>query len=155
MLAELASQRTCQVVLVASSSTTQEMALTEELRRAGVRVLTEYLPHVEHLYQLADCYLFPVQSSDHSIGVPLSVLEAFACDLPVVTTRFGGLTRFFGEQEHGGLVFVDSPAALAQEAVRLCRLWPAGTRILAEPYSWDAVASRLIDHVLARGAPSC
>ena len=33
---------------------------------------------IEELYQLADCYLFPVASTDNCIGVPLSVLEAFA-----------------------------------------------------------------------------
>jgi glycosyltransferase involved in cell wall biosynthesis len=189
LLAELAARRVCQVVLVTSTSTAQDHGLAAELTRAGVRVMTEYQPHVEHLYQLADCYVFPVESTDDCIEVPLSILEAFACDLPVVTTRFAGLPERFGEH-HAGLTFVDSGAALVDEAARVCRrvgraaggtriagagvpahagathataagrsvesaaasselpVW--STRDLALPYSWDAIAARLLDRALPK-----
>ncbi|HEX5501561.1 MAG TPA: glycosyltransferase family 4 protein [Thermomicrobiales bacterium] len=149
-LADLAARGACQVVLVTSSSTAYEAAagLAEELRAAGVVVLTDYLPHVEHLYQLADCYVFPVASTDNAIEVPLSVLEALACDLPVATTRFGGLPRLFDQAAHPGLVFADTPAALVDAAERLCRTAPAGTRELVLPYSWGAVAAGVLDQAL-------
>ena len=149
VLADLARGGECQVVLVASTFTAQERALADELRSAGVILRTEYEPHVEQLYQLADCYVFPVASTDNSIEVPLSVLEAFACDLPVVTRRFGALWDVFGRADAPGLVFVDSPAALVDEALRLCRNGPGGTRVLALPYAWEAVASDLLDGVLS------
>jgi len=148
VLGDLAARQECQVVLVTSSSTVQEADLAEKLRQAGVDVRTDYQPHIEHFYQLADCYAFPVASTDHSIEVPLSVLEAFACDLPVVARRFGGLPRLFGDWAQPGLSFVDSPTALVDEAIRLCQTGPSGTRPLALPYSWEAVATSLIEGAL-------
>jgi glycosyltransferase involved in cell wall biosynthesis len=148
VLADLAGRGGCQVVLAASSSTPQEGAVADELRRAGVVVRTAYEPRIEQLYQLADCYVFPVQSTDNAIELPLSVLEAFACDLPVVTTRFGGLPRLFDGSGAPGLRFVDSPTELIDEALRLCRIGAGATRSLALPYAWDAVADNLIDRAV-------
>jgi glycosyltransferase involved in cell wall biosynthesis len=148
-LADLAATRRCQPVLVASTSTSQDPDLERELREAGVIVFSTYQPNVEELYQLANCYLFPVRSSQSAIEVPLSVLEALACDLPVVTTPFGGLPRMFAGITHPGLVFTDSPCGLVAETLRICRSRVPGTRELAVPYSWDAVASRLVKQALA------
>lgn len=154
VLAELAARGVGQVVLVASSSTAQEAALAEELRRAGVAVVATYQPHVEHFYQLADCYVFPVASSDNAIDAPLSVLEACACELPVVSTRFGGLPQLLGAADCPGLTFVDTPAELVEAAVRRCQSGPplgaAGTRALALPYAWEAVSARLLDLALRK-----
>ncbi|HEV8636730.1 MAG TPA: glycosyltransferase [Chloroflexota bacterium] len=152
LLAELAAAKLCQVVLVVSSSTVQEPELDRELREAGVVVLSSYQPDVEQLYQLADCYVFPVPvvSTLNSIEVPLSVLEAFACELPVVTSRFGGLPLLFERHAWAGLVFADSPPAIVAETLRLCRSGLRGNRSLAEACSWEAIASGLLERVLNR-----
>ena len=149
VLADLAARANCQVVLVTSSSLEQAPGLAAPLRRAGVRVITDYQPCIEQLYQLADVYLFPVLSSDNAIEVPLSVLEAFACDLSVATTRFGGLPRLFEGQGCAGLRFVDSPPELVSAAEQLCHSTPSGTRALAAPFSWERVASTLLERASA------
>jgi glycosyltransferase involved in cell wall biosynthesis len=154
VLAELAARRECQVVLVASSSTEQEASLGEQLREAGVKVLTEYQQRIEHLYQLADCYVFPVESTNNAIEAPLSVLEALACDVPVVTTRFGGLPGMFpvdADAAARGLIFVDSPAELIEETLRMCGGRPEGARDLVLRYSWDSVARAMITRALRTG----
>ena len=79
-----------QILVVGSISTDQDKNLVDELRIAGVRVATTYLQNIEEIYQLSDCYVFPVTSETASIEVPLSVLEAMACNIPVITTRYGG-----------------------------------------------------------------
>jgi glycosyltransferase involved in cell wall biosynthesis len=145
VLADLAARGNWQVVLVASSSLDQLPELGARLRRTGVRVVAGYQPAIEQLYQLADVYLFPVVSTNNAIEVPLSVLEAFACDLPVATTRFGGLPRLFEAHGCSGLRFVDSPAQLVSAAEQLCRSAPAGTRVLAAPFGWERVASALLE----------
>lgn len=152
ILGDLAAHQRCQVVLAASSSTEQDSALARYLRQAGVVVFDEYQPHIEELYQLADCYVFPVLSADDSIEVPLSVLEAMACDLPVVTTRQGGLPELFEDTACSSLVFADTPGALVSETLRLCQAGTGGTRRLALPYSWDAVARGLLDSALLVGS---
>ena len=146
VLADLARRGDCQVVLVTSSTTAHqaEHELGRQLRQAGVIVLTNYQPRVEELYQLADCYVFPVQSTDNAIEAPLSVLEALACDLPVVTTPFGGLPRLFARANHPGLVFVDTPDELVNAAEWLAHTPLAGTRGLVEPYGWGAVGEALL-----------
>ena len=52
-----------------------------------------YIPEVEDIYRLSDLYLFLAESDTAAIEVPLSVLEAMACNLPVICTPFGGLLR--------------------------------------------------------------
>lgn len=146
VLVDLAARGDCQVVLVTSSTTAHqaEQELGQRLRRAGVILLTDYQPHVEQLYQLADCYVFPVQSTDNAIEAPLSVLEALACDLPVVTTRFGGLPRLFAGNDHPGLVFIDTPEELVNAASWLCHSPLTGSRSLVEPFGWEAVSEALV-----------
>lgn len=149
VLGQLARSGACQVLLVASSSTQHEEALRQQLQVAGVTILSEYLPHIEELYQIADCYVFPVETTDNAIEVPLSVLEALACDLPVVATRFGGLPNMFLGQSHPGLVFVDTPDELVQETLRLCERRVSGVRRLSLPFSWNAAAMDLVSEAVA------
>lgn len=150
VLADLAIRRLCQVVLVVSTSTRREAELAEVLRRSGVLVIDQYVPNVEHLYQIADCYVFPVESTDHAIEMPLSVLEAFGCDLPVVTTPFAGMIDCFGWVGSPGLRFVDSRDELIREAERQAASDWRGTRCLAEPYSWNHIADRVLGPMLSR-----
>ena len=152
LLGELAARDDWQVVLVASPSTDPESALANALRRQGVIVLDHFVPQVEHFYQLADCYVFPVQSTDHSIEVPLSVLEALACNLQVVTTRFGGLPAFFQCADSPALTFVDSPEQVVSVVDQLTRVPVRGGRALVEPYSWDVVAETLLARILPEAA---
>jgi len=137
-----------QVMLVGSTSTPHDEDLARQLKQAGVRLIREYVPHIEEIYQLADAYIFPVVSEDAAIGVPLSVLEAMACNLPVVTTPFGGLPGIF--PKGNGFVYFngenDLPASI--DAVR--RLQQSSTRGMVEPYDWKNVASGAIEMIQSR-----
>jgi glycosyltransferase involved in cell wall biosynthesis len=130
-------------VVVAGSTTTQaHSALRADLERAGILVLTEYLADIESLYQVCDCYVFPTLATRAAIEVPLSVLEAMACNVPVVTTPFGGLPDMFSPGQ--GLIFARGEQEML-DGVRLaltergCR-----TRELVSPYDWRTVARRLL-----------
>ena len=94
-----------QVIVVGSTSTDQDKDLADELRIAGVKVITSCVENIEEIYQLSDCYIFPVTSNTASIEVPLSVLETMACNLPVVTTRYGGWVPTMFNSEDNGLFF--------------------------------------------------
>ena len=144
-----------QVVVVGSTSTPQDEELVEELLRAGVKVIRGYVRDIAELYQLADCYVFPVKGETSAIDLPLSVLEAMACDLPVVSMPFGGLaTQIQGESraqlEAGqGLVYVEDGSQLA-EAVEACkRLARAGTREMVAPFAWPKVIPAILEGICA------
>src|SRR6266850_3877430 len=96
-----------QTLLITSTSTQGDAGTRRELQQAGVRVIDHHLQNVEEYYRAADCYLFPVTSSLDAIELPLSVLEAMACEIPIVTTRFGGIPALMEGAGHG-VVFVGS-----------------------------------------------
>ncbi len=76
-----------QALMIASSSTQSEREIALELQSAGVIIINDYLPHIEELYQLADLYFFPVISKFDVIEMPLSVIEALACGIPVLSVK--------------------------------------------------------------------
>lgn len=95
------------IVLVVSSITEAEKDNTIRAaleNRGNVTIIESYLENVEEVYQMADVYLFPVQEIENCIDVPLSVLEAASCNVPIVTTEYGELAAF---REQEGFMFVD------------------------------------------------
>jgi glycosyltransferase involved in cell wall biosynthesis len=113
-LADLARPGDWSVTMVASTSTPVDPEIKTSLQDAGVNIVRRYLPDIERYYQAADVYVFPVEQEHGSVEIPLSVLEAMACDTPVVSTRFGGLPELFEEGE--GMAYAD--AAGLRETVR-------------------------------------
>lgn len=86
-------------LLVTSTMTAAEAdaALRQQLmQQDNLTIIDTYQPHVEELYQLADAYLFPVTQARNCIDVPLSVLEAAACGIPVVGTDYGEMKALLG-----------------------------------------------------------
>ncbi|HEY5641165.1 MAG TPA: glycosyltransferase family 4 protein, partial [Dehalococcoidia bacterium] len=92
-------------VVVAGKSMGQDKALRQRLTESGVILIDRYLRDVEIVYQACDAYLFPVREEDSAMDFPLSVLEAMACNLPVVANPYGGLPMALEPGE--GLVFVE------------------------------------------------
>ncbi len=141
-LAELQNSEN-QILLIGRESVPQDRLLIDQLHRARIRVLTDYVENIEELYQLSDCYVFPVEARDAAIDIPLSVLEAMACNLPVVTTRYGGLPSIF--QEGNGLFYLDHLAQLGRRIEAAKRVTSVTTRRLVQPFSWERVAQDILD----------
>lgn len=129
------------VVVVGSPSTGPRQTLIEDLRSAGCVVRTDYVPDIERYYQATDWYVFPVTDESNSIRAPLSVLEAMACNVPVLSTRFGGLSDMF--EPGDGLVFVGDVSEV--DAGTLSPSGPVGTREKVLSYSWESIAERVTE----------
>lgn len=100
-LAELArSDRNLRVVMVVSPRLPEDHEVAAELESSGV-VLLRGTIDVRSTYWGTDRYLFPVQDPNAAVAVPLSVLEALGCGVPVVTTRFDGLPAALGDHQPG------------------------------------------------------
>ena len=96
-------------------------------------------------YDEADIYL---NASDID-NMPNSIIEAFACGLPVVTSRAGGIPYVVEHERNGLMVDCGDHDALAGAALRLLddpaltqRLIAEGLRDVSEQYTWDAVRER-------------
>jgi glycosyltransferase involved in cell wall biosynthesis len=96
-------------------------------------------------YDAADVYL---NASDID-NMPNSIIEAFACGLPVVTSRAGGIPYVVEHERNGLLVDCGDHDALARAALRLLddpalaeRLIAEGLRDVDRLYTWEAVGDR-------------
>jgi len=141
-----------QVLVAGSTFSPPDAALAHQLEARGVRLLNRYFDHVAEMYQMSDLYVFPTVSKGACIGQPLSVLEAMACNLPVVSTRFGGLPDLF-PSEGGGLLYADSASEIAAKTEYVRNNLHSihlRTRQMVERYSWErsreAVRRLLKDH---------
>lgn len=133
------------VVLVVSSFSLNEKdeALREQLlARKNVTLIDQYLPAVEEIYQLSDVYLFPVVEDCNCIDVPLSVLEAASCGVPVVTTRYGEMQTLV---EQPGFYPIESFDADALNAlVSRAAEGTANPREAVLPYDWKWAVETLL-----------
>jgi len=120
----------------------QELGLAERVRFLGA-LPRERLPSI---YAAADLLLATSFASE-TFGIGL--VEAQACGLPVVASRFGGFPEVIDEGRTGLLVPPRDPAALAA-AVRSLLNDPVRRQALADAapgwaaqFAWSAVADRV------------
>lgn len=130
-------------LVVASDYFGVNKGIYQSLLKNDIKITTEYIPNIEEVYQLADIYVFPTRK-DGSIFMPLSVLEAMACNLPVITTPFDGLLTYF--KERGGIFYANSPENFLFFVKQLLKdNIDIKTRKLVIKYSWDNVITKLLN----------
>lgn len=110
--------------------------------RPNTILIEEYIENIEEIYQLSDIYVFPVEEELNCIDVPLSVLEAAACNLPVVATRYGELKEFEGCD---GFDFLESVSHDTLNAAigKMMRVSQCRNRELVLPYDWINAVTKL------------
>lgn len=130
-----------QVIVVGSSHFGVDKDVYRTLTSSGCYVWNKFYKNIEEIYAISDCYVFPTPVGQ-SIFMPLSVLEAMSCNIPVITTEYEGLKDNFDKEF--GLIFIKNSNEVTQ-AVRMIKL--EGLRIENQrnihPYSWENVTMRL------------
>ena len=99
---------------------------------------------VQSIVRLSDCYIFPTLNSNKTacIEIPLSVLEAASCNLPIVSTEFGALPEIF--KGVSGFFFAQSE----KQVIHVVRgingdNIEIDTREKASLFSWEIIACEL------------
>jgi glycosyltransferase involved in cell wall biosynthesis len=115
--------------------------LSQELRLRGVTFTGAVdVARLADVYDGSDVFL----NASTVDSMPLSLLEAFASGLPVVSTAAGGIPDLVKNEETGLLVPLRDPGSLAAAAIRLLREPDLSSRLAAaaraecSKYSWSA-----------------
>jgi glycosyltransferase involved in cell wall biosynthesis len=106
-----------------------EAEVVRDLTSAGVEVRHGRADSLARLYDSAAVYLFPVRpESRGAIELPLTVLEAIARGIPVITTDFGALSWALEGVAGVWVVacdnFVDTAVELLRDPSRLTSAHP-------------------------------
>ena len=119
--------------------------LARDLRLRGVRFAGAVPPDsIAHFYDTHDIYI----QSPTLDNMPMSVIEAFASGMPVVSTDAGGVPAILEHGVHGLLAPVGDHEALARHVLRLLDDPPHARRLSRAAYetcgacTWNAVRDR-------------
>ncbi len=95
------------------------MELTRELKLTGKVTFLGWTRGEEKLSLLlsSQCFVLPTSNE----GLPVAILEALGCGLPVITTDVGSIGEAIADGENGCFVPVHDPAALARAIARISR----------------------------------
>jgi glycosyltransferase involved in cell wall biosynthesis len=139
-------------ILTVAGSGPELESLRALARRLGVEESVRFPGRIENadiakLYAAADCLMNPSTVDN----MPISILEAFASGVPVVSTDAGGIPDIVDHGRSGLLVPIGNETRMAQAVLNVLRtptlahsLACAG-RVEAEQYEWRRVRDRWLD----------
>jgi len=128
--------------------------ITNRIRQLGVNAnirLTRFVPEelLPLYYNAADYFVIPSSSGE---GLPMVLLEAMACGLPVIATTVGGTPEIIKDMVNGVLVPPRNQRAIAQAISKLLSLKKESQAIRIESrktiednFSWDKNVHQLIE----------
>jgi phenylacetate-CoA ligase len=136
--------------LIMAGSGNELDALKILAQELGVASSVEFPGRVDnhamiHLYRVADIVLNPSLADN----MPISLLEALACALPIVSTNVGGIPFLLEHEATALLVAPNDPEAMARATLSLLNDPQKAARISAagcahiRRFSWDQIAPRL------------
>ncbi|NVM20299.1 MAG: glycosyltransferase family 4 protein [Desulfobacterales bacterium] len=138
------------LVLIGEGKSTSQLKVTIEKRGLQNCVkLTGYIPNdrMQLWYNSADIFVLPTYHE----GTPNVVVEAMACELPVVATDVGGIPEILSDGKTGIIVKPRDASGLANALDRLINdaklrrmLGKNGRRFVEEELTWETNASELI-----------
>lgn len=111
--------------------------------KKNITIIDTFCSEIEEFYQMADVYIFPVLQEENCIDVPLSVLEAASCNIPIVCTSYGELKNFYNEP---GFCFIDNFESqnLNEQIDRMVECKVNHNREAVMEYNWTNSVERLV-----------
>ena len=136
------------VVVVASTRFQTDLQLKSNLEAKGYLFVSHFIKDIQEYYQASDLYAFPVVSAVSAMEFPMSVLEAMSCNIPVITTRFGGIESFMDETDWFKY-FSDGP-----DLVEKTKAFPnegecTNRSLVLSKFSWQKVFDNLFSKMMS------
>lgn len=124
--------------LVVASGMFEDENVVHILNEAQVHIYKGYLNNIEEIYQMADVYFFPTKSTEFVISIPLSVMEALACGVPVIGYKnFKNLGEIM--EKKGAIKLIDDTNQLDEVVDELLEK-RSNHSLLEKALSWSEVA---------------
>jgi glycosyltransferase involved in cell wall biosynthesis len=148
-LARIPADMRSQIRLRLCGTGPYEGELRRQVREAGLDAQVEFaglVPYerIPEEFQGADMFALPSLQE----GLPLSLLEAMACGLPVMASRVGGVPAVICDGENGFLIpagdvekVSKAIVQLASDSILRARVSKAA-RHTAQSWSWDSIWER-------------
>jgi len=140
-----------QVVIVGGVTEPADEILKKDLQRAGIKCFHKFYEDISQFYKMSDLYVFPLKDTGDklpdfynqvgAIDMPLSVLEAMACNLTVISTEFGALPRIL--ETGDGFTFCRTNEDILNAVKMAFTGVTANTRQKVLPYQWGRVIEQL------------
>lgn len=134
-----------QVVIAGSTYIERDRELLDHLQKNCCILFTGYIEKIEELYAISDCYIFAVPWGN-TISIPLTILEAMACNLPVIALNYPTLSIF---DDVIGLHLVNSIDEIPEKINCIKELQKkeikSETREAILQYSWEHICKQLMD----------
>lgn len=128
------------IVLIVSTSTRWDEQLYNDLKSCrNITIIHEYIPNIEEYFQMADVYMFFVEKMG-CVDVPLSVLEAAACNTKIITTPFGELKTF---KESDTFMFIKDFDKVNSMLNDIYNQNICNNRSLIEEYEWNIAVDKI------------
>jgi glycosyltransferase involved in cell wall biosynthesis len=140
-----------QAMLKICGNGTEKLRLEKLTRQLDLNGSVNFLGNVENdkitqIYDNADLFL----NGSNIDNLPLAILEAFACGLPVITTNAGGIGYLIQHKYNGLLVGLNDYEQMAQFAIELLENSELAQSLVKnahhnlQEYSWETVKPKLI-----------
>lgn len=142
LLASLSNMQNWHIIIVGSSRYPAEQKMLDILNKAGCTVYQAFIEDLPGLYCYADAYIFPVSDPGGCIDIPLTVLEALACNRPVISTQFEALPRFISEGN--GMFYINSKEDIINCLDQISNNGEAMTRQKVLDLSWNKIIDSII-----------
>lgn len=124
--------------MVVASGMFDNESVKSTLLNAGVKIHSGFLENINEIYQMADAYFFPTQNDDYVISIPLSVMEALSCGIPVLAySSFGKLRNIHAVP--GSISFINSKNEINNGLAKIVTM-KHDASYLINPISWTEVS---------------
>jgi glycosyltransferase involved in cell wall biosynthesis len=147
-LIQLCHQNNIAVIVVGRPHDYEE-DMIKKLMSNGCIIINRFLSQIDEVYKLSDIYIFPTETIKNVIEMPLSILEAMASNLIIVTTSLDGVLTYWRNNPGVGFYVVEESNKIPVIVNKIIeeRRTNTCTRKLVEQFDWNNIVKIFLGYI--------